>query len=398
MHHGARAATISVADIISQMGKDAGLNGEELGPRTVQTVHLGLSRLEVNGLIQMLDSKLEFLSLTDKFKTLIQQLSDMYKEHLPLIQNLDSLSRSRIQCAFFRSKFRTRAFKKQATRRELECENKKIKLDREEHRKVCPLTKTRAPSVFSEATEMFEETSKVTVPLGSNDDNVYVHDILMNKGSHPIVLLPRTPARSGTLNNPEAYPSPQSAPRQTSSAPSTSYLTPSRSTSAPAPALAEEIGTDEDEEMEVTIELQEPFDTPFASDAPAVDSLSPLDPALTEQASQRIVQQHQIKEQARMKSRRRSRLFVRYRHTLERKRWWRALECSRREYEQLKKESELRERQLTQRHYEELRNVQNGHEAALRELDRRHAEEKKELENANDELRRRVTCQQHCRS
>lgn len=75
---------------------------------------------------------------------------------------------------------------------------------------------------------------------------------------------PCTPVRSGTLNNPGAYPSPESAPRQVSSAPSTSYLTPSRSRSTSAPAV-DEIQRDEDEEMEVSIELQGSSNVLFAS-------------------------------------------------------------------------------------------------------------------------------------
>lgn len=96
---------------------------------------------------------------------------------------------------------------------------------------------------------------------------------------------------------------------------------------------------------------------------------------------ERIVQQQHLKGQARMNSRRKSWRFIRNREILRRRKWWKALETRRRDYDRLKNEAECRERQLNDRHYTELRAVKNDHQHALEELDRRHAEEKKVLED-----------------
>ncbi|KDR80680.1 hypothetical protein GALMADRAFT_222278 [Galerina marginata CBS 339.88] len=90
---------------------------------------------------------------------------------------------------------------------------------------------------------------------------MYMDDVLPAVTAAPVrEQRPQTPIRrSGTLNNPEAYPSPESAPRNLSAQPTTPPGTPtrgrSRSRTPTTPGTFDQDPAGDDDEMDVDIEV-----------------------------------------------------------------------------------------------------------------------------------------------
>ncbi|KAF8906242.1 hypothetical protein CPB84DRAFT_1770330 [Gymnopilus junonius] len=205
-------ANVKVEDLIDEVYAKADSMGETLGPRTTQQIHTELSRLYRNKFIKFLPhhDDVEKIVLTPACEEMIEKLDGVLADFSATVETASEIVVHRALCDFFR---RTLQFHlgPAMTRRELDLRNRELELRHEEymqHLRICPLER-RSPSLAP--TEIVGEA-----PGTDARDSMYFDDVPQVVATLPPAMIsrPTTPIRrSATLNNPEAYPSPESAQR-----------------------------------------------------------------------------------------------------------------------------------------------------------------------------------------
>ncbi|PPQ81658.1 hypothetical protein CVT26_013923 [Gymnopilus dilepis] len=307
---------VDVEDVIDTVYEEAQANGETLGPRTKQGIYTAFSSLCRNGYIRYLPTRdgVERIVLKEPLKKILAELTTLLQVYSATVEESSDIEVNNAICDFFRRKLKP-GFKPAYTRRELDLQVRELEFIKEDflqHMKDCHVGRrslSLAPTeLFGEIpeatvgrrslslvpteiideqrefavggrslsltpTEIIEESPESTVggrslslapteiiderPELTARDSMYFDDVPQIRVQEPTtVFTPSTPIRrSATLNNPEAYPSPESLRRDVPQHhhPRTPPQSPShRSRSITPPAFFQHGGfEDDDDDMDV---------------------------------------------------------------------------------------------------------------------------------------------------
>ncbi|KAF9563080.1 hypothetical protein CPC08DRAFT_816762 [Agrocybe pediades] len=237
--HGLLDEPLSQESFLQQVHDLAQEHGDHLGPRATAWFERALSGLRTNGYINYLphrDDNLKFKA-TDTLLTVLHAATEHRRSFQGEFDSMSQFEAFRAICGYLRSRFQRN--KPALTRKEydrrnillehtvgtLEAQNAAteaerralLDLNKQFEDRIKALDEILKAHNISDVSQQKDPSPALTEPVlepQSHDrDSMYFDDVAQ-MGSPSTVRLPHTPIRrSTTFNNPAAYPTPESAPR-----------------------------------------------------------------------------------------------------------------------------------------------------------------------------------------
>lgn len=242
---------IFVDDLMEHIRTQAEGYGETLGKRATQYINTAISRLLESKYIIRHNDVVRF-EISTQLKAIMSRL--VIEASAAGFEDFANLSRRehRILAEYFRLRTEVR---RALNRRELELQNAALEYRLEQHKLICPLEQPQPQPADEEPVvrglRLVQEEDRA-LDRAHFTDSMYMDDVPAAGPSNMAVLqTPPRKSQSMTLNNPGAYPSPQSPPRRTGSRHISSSRSPSSSRSFRMPGtLDEELGNDDDMDID----------------------------------------------------------------------------------------------------------------------------------------------------